>query len=194
MDKTNTNKKRSTPVRTLAEGGIAVALSIALSYVEIQLGTQGGSVDIVMVPLIVFALRHGAGVGVLASLVFGTLKYVFANGFAISWVSILFDYSGAYAVVGLAGLAATLFVTEKGITPARAVTGTLIGGLLRYFVHFVSGVTVYAEYMPDEFLGLPMNSLAIYSLLYNGLYMVPNIIAAVILVPVVIAGLRRARV
>lgn len=192
-----TNQERN--VRMICEGGIAVALSIALSYIEIQLGTQGGSVDIVMVPLIVFALRHGAGCGVISGLIFGILKYIFANGIAISWVSVIFDYSVAYAAVGVAGLAVSLFrsLRKDGdvprITYVRSVIGTLMGCILRYFVHFLSGVTVYAQYMPEEFLGMKMNSVAVYSLIYNGLYMIPNTIAALIIVPIVIEGLKRTR-
>ncbi len=185
--------KRKKTLKTLAEGGISIALALALSYIDIPLGIQGGSFDIVMVPLFVFALRRGTPYGTVAGLAFGTLKYFLSNGFAISWESILFDYAGAYAVVGLAGLA-MLRAADGRITAPRAVVGVLVGGVTRYFVHFVSGVTVYAKYMPEEFLGLPMESVAIYSLLYNGLYMIPNIIAAVILVPIVIAALRRAKV
>lgn len=185
--------KRKKTLKALAEGGISIALALALSYIDIPLGIQGGSFDIVMVPLFVFALRCGTPYGVIASLAFGTLKYFLSNGFAISWESILFDYSGAYAVVGLAALA-MLRAADGKITTSRAIVGVLVGGIARYFVHFVSGVTVYAQYMPEEYLGLPMESVAIYSLLYNGLYMVPNIIAAVILVPIVVAALRRAKV
>lgn len=202
METKITKTKRAGNVRMICEGGIAVALSIALSYIELQLGTQGGSVDIVMVPLIVFALRNGAGCGVISGLIFGVLKYIFANGIAISWVSIIFDYSVAYAAVGVSGLAASLFrPLQKDassprttyVTYVRALVGTLMGCLLRYFVHFMSGVTVYAEYMPDEFLGLKMNSAALYSLIYNGLYMIPNTIAALIIVPIVVEGLKRTR-
>lgn len=185
--------KRKKTLKSLAEGGISIALALALSYIDIPLGLQGGSFDLVMVPLFVFALRNGTAYGIIASLAFGTLKYFLSNGFAISWVSILFDYSGAYAVVGLSGLA-MLCAADGKITTPRAFIGVLVGGVARYFVHFVSGVTVYAEWMPEEYLGLPMESTTIYSLLYNGLYMIPNIIAAVILVPIIVAALRRAKV
>ena len=56
----------------------------------------GGSITLVMVPLILFAVRYGAPWGILAGVAFGTLKYFFAEGFAVSWVSIIFDYSVAY--------------------------------------------------------------------------------------------------
>ncbi len=90
----------------------------------------------------------------------------------MDWVSIIFDYSVAYAVVGLAGL----FKRKVSMLPVAAV----VGGLARFVIHYLSGVTVYAKWMPEEFLGLPMTSPAIYSALYNGAYMLPSIIVAVV--------------
>ena len=42
-------------------------------------------------------------------------------------------------------------------------------------------MTVYAQYMPDEFMGMSMNSSVVYSLLYNGTYMLPNTILAIVI-------------
>ena len=66
-------KKNST--RMLAEGGIAIALALALSYLKIPIAALGGSIDFVMVPLIVYAYRWGVWQGLLAGLAFGTLKF-----------------------------------------------------------------------------------------------------------------------
>ena len=99
---------QGTKTRMLAEGGVSIALALALTYAKIPVsegfGGFGGSIDFVMVPLIIFAVRWGCGWGMLAGLAFGTLKYFIAKGFAVNWVSIVFDYSVAYAFVGLAGL------------------------------------------------------------------------------------------
>ena len=91
----NTSTHSST--RRLTEGGICIALALVLSYLKIPIGLSfggfGGSITLVMVPLILFAVRYGAPWGILAGVAFGTLKYFFAEGFAVSWVSIIFDYS-----------------------------------------------------------------------------------------------------
>ena len=166
--------KRST-VRVMVEGGVCIALSIALSYLKIPIGMEfggfGGSIDLVMTPLIIFAMRSNLGWGVGAGLVFGILKFIFANGAAINWVSIIFDYGVAYAMVGLAGL----FHRHFKLMPAAA----FVGCLGRFAIHFLSGVTVYAQYLPEEFMGIDKPSVALYSLLYNGTYMLPNTIIAV---------------
>ena len=166
--------KRST-VRVMVEGGVCIALSIALSYLKIPIGMEfggfGGSIDLVMIPLIIFAMRSNLGWGVGAGLVFGVLKFIFANGTAINWISIIFDYGVAYAMVGLAGV----FHRHFKLMPLAA----LLGCLARFAIHFLSGVTVYAQYLPEEFMGVDKPSVALYSLLYNGTYMLPNTIIAV---------------
>lgn len=187
------NSKTKKTVLAMCEGGIMIALSLALSYLDIPLGAQGGSVDLVMVPIMIFALRHGLWRGVTVGLAFGTLKYFLSNGFAISWESIVFDYSVAYAAVGLTAL--VLFLCKDGkVTAGKAALGAFIGGMVRFAVHYLSGVTVYAQWMPEEFLGLPMSTPLIYSFLYNGLYMIPNIIAAVIVVPLLVTALKKAKI
>ena len=164
--------------RMLAEAGVSIALAIALSYFKIPIGLNfggfGGSIDLVMIPLVIFALKWGAGWGVLAGFVFGTIKY-FLGGSAIDIVSIIFDYSVAYAAVGLAGL----FGKNPGKT---AGIGAFFGCFCRFVIHYISGFTVYARWMPEEFMGMPMTSPFIYSLLYNGTYMLPNTVLCVLVV------------
>ena len=139
-------------------------------------GGFGGSITLVMVPLILFAVRYGAPWGILAGVAFGTLKYFFAEGFAVSWVSIIFDYSVAYGAVGLAGL-----FRVKGNDYSKLPLAAFVGCLGRFVIHFISGVTVYAQYMPEEFMGMTMTSSVFYSVLYNGTYMLPNTILAIII-------------
>ncbi len=158
-------------VQMLCEGAVAVALALALSYLDLDLWFQGGSIDAVMIPLILFAVRWGAGWGVAVGLVFGTLKYFIGAEGVIDWISIVFDYSVAYACVGFAGVL-------KGKAD-RAWLAAIVGSAARFVIHYLSGITVYARYMPKEFMGLPMTSPFLYSALYNGGYMLPNTILAV---------------
>ena len=173
----STTSSHST-TRRLAEGGICIALALVLSYIKIPIsfGGFGGSINLVMIPLILFAARWGAPWGLLAGLAFGTLKYFFAEGFAVSWASIVFDYSIAYAAVGLAGL-----LRARNNDYSKLPLAALIGCVGRFVIHFISGVTVYAQYMPEEFMGMTMTSPVFYSVLYNGTYMLPNTILAIVI-------------
>ena len=124
-------------------------------------------------PLLQHLVQH---LGLLAGLAFGTLKYFFAEGFAVSWASIVFDYSIAYAAVGLAGL-----LRARNNDYSKLPLAALIGCVGRFVIHFISGVTVYAQYMPEEFMGMTMTSPVFYSVLYNGTYMLPNTILAIVI-------------
>ncbi len=169
-------------LRSLTEGAVMVALSLALSYLKIPIGLAfggfGGSIDLVMLPLLVYALHRGLGWGLGAGLVFGTLKYFFANGAALNWESMLLDYSVAYMFVGFAGLLRGKRI--EGRAWAMPV-GALVGCAARFVIHYLSGITIYAEYFEESFLGASGLTPATYSLLYNGTYMLPNTILAVIL-------------
>ena len=87
-------------------------------------------------------------------------------------MSIVFDYSVAYAFVGFAGV-----LKRKA---NLAWLAALIGCVARFVIHYLSGVTVYAEWMPGEFLGLTMTTPFFYSALYNLFYMLPSTVIAVV--------------
>lgn len=162
-------------LRAVCECAVFAALALALSYLKIPIGISfggfGGSVDLVMIPLILCAIRWGAGWGLGVGLVFGTAKFFFAGGAAVNWQSMLLDYSVAYMMVGLAGV----FFRK----PKAAWAAALVGCFGRFLIHFISGITIYAEYMEDIF-GLHMTNTWVYSALYNGSYMLPNTVIAVI--------------
>ena len=148
-----------------------------------QGGVLGGEVKDVLlldddvvnqtIPLILCAIRWGWTWGLGTGLVFGTLKFFLAGGTAVNWQSMLLDYSVAYMFVGFAGL-----LRGKSKT---AWLAALVGCFGRFVIHFISGVTVYAQYMPEEFMGMTMTSPVFYSVLYNGTYMLPNTILAIVI-------------
>ena len=159
---------RNMSLRALVEGAVLVAVAQILSYLKLWQMPWGGSVTLMMVPLVLFAVRWGLKEGLIASVAFGCLQFLFDGGFAIGWQSILGDYVVAFGVLGLAGL---FHGKKNGI-----YWGMLVAGIARFLVHFVVGATVWAEYMPETYFGMTMVSPWVYSALYNGAYMLPNII------------------
>ena len=163
-------------LRCICEGAVLIAAALALSFLKIPIGFSfggfGGSIDLVMIPLIIFAVRWGLGWGIGAGLIFGTLKFIFAGGFAVNWQSMLLDYPLAYMMVGLAGVMKN---RKWGL-----VTGGLIGCIGRFAIHFISGITIYAMWMPEEFMNMTMTNVWMYSLLYNSTYMLPNTVLVVV--------------
>ena len=95
--------------------------------------------------------------------------YLIGSKFSIDWTTIICDYFLAFTALGFG---AGLFARRRW----SVFYGTVIGGLLRFLAHYLVGALVWGKYMPDEFFGMSMTSPWFYSLLYNGSYMLPDII------------------
>ena len=80
-------------LRTLTEGAILIALAQILSLLPLYKFPWGGSVDLAMLPVIFFCVRHGFGPGLLAASAHGLLQMLLgsAGGF-VGWQSFLGDY------------------------------------------------------------------------------------------------------
>lgn len=173
---------RNKQLKTLCEGAVMVALSVVISFIKIKTGGQGGSIDFVMIPLLVFALRNGCLWGIGAGAVFGFIKCLVGGGIGYGLPSVLLDYVLAYAAVGFAGIAKN---KKYG-----ALWGTALGCIARFGVHFISGLTIYAITAAEEIAGIITANVPLYSLIYNGLYMLPNTVVALIIMPIVAKALK----
>ena len=172
-----------TRTRMLCEGAIMVALAQILSYIKIMELPNGGSLTPAMFPILLFAVRSGLKDGLLAGFVFGLLQLIFDGAYAWGWQSMLLDYLVAFPPLGLAGL----FKGKKwGI-----FAGTVLGCLGRFIVHFISGITIYRIYAPTEILGTVFDEPNLYSLVYNGSYMLPNTILALAIAGLLYAPLKK---
>jgi thiamine transporter len=161
-------------IRALTEGAMLVAAAQVLSYIKLYTFPQGGSVTCAMFPILLYAVRWGLGRGLLAGFVYGCLQLVFDGAYAWGWQSMVLDYLLAFTPLGLAGL----FKGKRwGIFP-----GTVLGCAARFAVHYYSGVTVYRITMPTEIPGFGVfDSAEIYSLVYNGCYMLPCMVIALVI-------------
>ena len=159
-------------VRALTEGAMLIAAAQVLSYLKLYTLPNGGSLTPAMFPILLFALRWGLGRGLLAGFVFGLLQLIFDGAYAWGWQSMLLDYLLAFTPLGLAGV---FRGKPWGIFP-----GTVLGCGARFLVHYISGVTIYRITMPTEVPGFGVfDSAEIYSLVYNGVYMLPNALVAI---------------
>lgn len=150
-------------LRALCEGAVLVALAQVLGYIKLFELPQGGAVCLSMMPIFIYCARWGFGAGMLASFAFSILQLLLDGAYAWGWQSILGDYVVAYTVLGLAGL----FAKEKN----GFFIGSAVGSLARFIVHYLVGVWVWGEYMPESFFGMTMTTPWLYSALYNGSYM-----------------------
>lgn len=159
-------------VRALTEGAIMAALAQVLGYLKFFSMPNGGSITLAMIPIIFYAVRWGLGKGLLVAFVFGLLQFVLDGAYAYTWQSIILDYLLAYTLMGVAG---AFKKVRFGI-----FYGTIAASVLRFAALTLSGVYVWSEYMPEEFLGMPMASPWIYSPIYNSIYVGANMVIALV--------------
>ena len=152
-------------LRRLCEGAMLIALAQILSFIPLYKFPWGGSIDLAMLPILLFCVRWGFGPAMIASTAHAILQTMFEGGIAIGWESIIGDFLVAYMVLGLAGL-------FKGKFPL----GATVACAARFLVHYVVGATIWASYMPEEFFGMTMTTPWLYSALYNGAYMLPDLL------------------
>ncbi|HFU4376927.1 TPA: energy-coupled thiamine transporter ThiT [Streptococcus suis] len=163
-------------IRLLAE--IAIFSAIALVFDKFPLFTmpQGGSVSLVMLPILFLALRHGLSLGILAGGIVGTVQ-LFYGGYFLNVFQVFLDYALSYAGIGLAGFLAPFLTKQKELKQATLVISlaSLLGGSIRLLATFLSGIIFYADYAPA---GTPV---WLYSFTYNISYILPSTIIACIL-------------
>lgn len=183
---------RSARTFNLVTGGVLVALSTALSFIKLFDLPYGGSVTLCcMLPVMLYAYRCGTKWGLGAGFVFSVLELLFGldalKGISGATVagSIFLDYLLAFTVLGLAGI----FRGKIKNDPAAFTVGCLIAMLLRYISSILSGWLLWAQFMEVSYMQemvsaffpglstLTGNQLAIiYSICYNGAYMIPEIL------------------
>lgn len=182
MKKTQTSHNR---ILSLCEGALMVALAQILSYLKLFPNLpNGGSITFAMFPICFYAVRWGVGRGLLAGFAFGLLQLIFDGAYAWGWQSMLLDYLLAFTPLGLAGL---FRGKSWGIFP-----GTIIGCTGRFLVHYISGVTIYRIYEPTSVPGIgTFDNAALYSLVYNGAYMLPCALLALAVAGVLYVPLKK---
>ena len=165
--------KKNLTLRALTEGAIFVALAQVISYLKLFELPQGGSITVAMLPIFLYCARWGFGPGLLASFVYSVLQLLLDGAYAWGWQSRLGDYILACTVLGLACL---FHLQYYGF-----FTGTIVGSLARFLVHYLVGVWVWGEYMPESFFGMTMTAPGFYSFLYNGSYMLIDMLLCLVI-------------
>ncbi len=173
---------KTTKTKILVEAAIMIALATVLCYIRIIKLPWGGSVTLLsMLPIIIFSIKHGVKHGMFASFVFSLIQFgqgvmdgLFAWGLTPAMLAacILLDYIGAYSIIGVAGV-----FRNKGF--AGWVSGTIIAVVLRYAFHVLSGIVIWHS-VGSIWEGFSTDNEALYSLVYNGAYMLPELIFTLI--------------
>ncbi len=135
---------------------------------------QGGSVTAgEMIPIIIFALRHGSLPGIVVGALYGFVQMLF-GGSIFHPVQAILDYPVAFGVLGLAGLFSSEFEKTKKILPV--IKGASLGIVLRMIAHTLTGAIFFASYAPEG-----QNPWA-YSIIYNASYLVVEFATTIVII------------
>lgn len=166
--------------RKLAECAVMLALATALSYITVYKLPMGGSITAFsQVPIVIIGYRHGYKWGLGTGFVYGLLQmllqglgnFAYVSGIVAYLILMLMDYFLAFTALGFGG---ALFSGSKLKAPVAIGIGAAVGSAVRFVCHFISGVTIWADYAGG------WQNVWIYSLTYNGSYMLAECIITII--------------
>lgn len=173
---------QSKKTRILVEGAVMLALATALSFIQIYKLPWGGSITLLsMLPIVLYSIRRGLKAGLAISFLFsliqlyqGIMDGLFGWGLTPGMLiaCIFIDYIFAFTVLGLGGL-----FRKKGT--AGWIGGIVLAIALRFVMHFLSGVVIWKSF-GELWEGFSTESSVLYSILYNGSYMLPELIITVV--------------
>lgn len=173
----------------LVEAGLMLALAIVLSRVKIFQAPQGGSVTAgSMIPILLFAMRWGAGPGIIVGVIFGILKLML-GGSVFTPVQAILEYPVAFGFLGLAGIfyKSIDFNSNEKLTLnhySKIVFSIFLAIAGRFICHLLAGVIFFAKYAGSQ-------NPWIYSAVYQSSYLVPEFILSSIILSLLWKPLRR---
>lgn len=177
-------------VRFIAEMGIFIALGLVLdlaaSFYSNVIWPNGGSISFAMVPIFIMSFRYGLKGGLISGFAVGTIQIIWAGSGIVHWIQVILDYSIAYAVIGLAGIASKQVLNKpvKQKVIYANVTMFLVC-VLRTFIHTISGYVFFKDSLSAN--GMSSNlALWIASFTYNIGYMLPSTILSMIVITILI--------
>ena len=167
------NKRRNNLIK-LAECSVMLALSVVLSFIEVWKMPMGGGITLLsMLPMCLIAVKYGTKGALPTAFLYSVIQ--FAIGFfsgnvfvycttAATWIiCMLFDYIIPFTVLGFSGI----FRKKAGNT--GIIIGIALMIALRFVCHYITGVVIWGQWAEGM-------STYLYSLIYNGQYMLPECI------------------
>lgn len=172
--------KKNKKVLILVEGAVMIAMSTVLSFIQVFKLPWGGSITLLsMLPIALFSIKRGVKSGLIVAFLYSLIQFgqgimdgLFGWGLTPGMLiaCILLDYILAFTVLGLSGL------FRK--TLAGQIAGIALAVILRFVCHFLSGVVIWHSF-GQLWEGFYTENTYLYSLVYNGVYMLPELIFTV---------------
>lgn len=174
-------------IQTMVEIALFAGLALLFDKLSITAGWNF-NLTVQMVPIVILALRRGTIAGMTGGLLWGLLQVITGDAYYLTPLQFFLEYFLAFALVGLGGVLRKPMQTALKQEPlkhvklgAYAIAAIIIGGVARYFVHFIAGIVFWGSGAAEG------QALWIFSLSVNGpaflTELVPGIVALLILIP-----------
>ena len=155
--------------KKLVFSAMGVALSMVTSYIKLWDMPMGGSITLMsMFFVTLIGYWYGLRWGLMTAVCYGVLQLIL-DPYVISIPQLILDYVLAFGALGLSGF----FKGRKN----GLYTGYVISVLGRFVFTFLSGVIFFGMYAADYGMTAP-----IYSLLYNGGYILPELVLTLLII------------
>ena len=163
--------------KKITTSALMVAMAAVLTFLSKMIPApwfQGGAVTLAsMVPIMAISLMFGTKWGIVSGVVYSVINILImgfypppTQTFLNFALVVLFDYVIAFGVLGLAGTFYSLLGKKMWAIP---VSGAIVT-TFRYICHIISGILIWGVYASEG------QSVLAYAVLYNGSYMLPEII------------------
>ena len=180
--------------RRLVESAVMIAIGTVLSMFPFTAPwAYGGGITICsMLPLVIIAHRYGTKWGLFTAFVYSVLQLILGvsnvqfaagYGFVLAVGVLLLDYILAFTVIGLSACFNGVIKDHL----VSIVVGIVFTFALRFVCHFLSGWIIWGVITPNE-MGLVA---PLYSLIYNGGYMLPETIITALVAVLTYKPLKR---
>ena len=176
-------------VYKLTLSAVFVALATVLSLIEVIRMPLGGSVTLLsMLPIVMISIMFGLKWGFGTAFVYALGQLALGLPEVLTWGltpamligTVLFDYIIAFTVLGIAGIFA-----KKGY--AGICGGVALAIFLRFVSHFISGYVIFRNLEQFKIFGnIFTNRPILYSLAYNGFYMLPELVITTVAAAIII--------
>lgn len=161
--------KKKIQTKQLVFSAMALTLAVVTSIFKLPSLPNGGSITLFrMFFICLIAYMYGTRVGILTGIAYGFLDLILGP-FVIGPIQMLLDYPIAFGCLGLAGVFSN---AKNGL-----IKGYLLGVSGRFICHVLSGVIYFSEYAGGK-------NPIIYSIGYNASYIVPEAIAAILILSI----------
>ena len=201
--------------KKIATIGVLIALGVILTLIKVYQLPYGGAITLGgMVPVVILGYKYGVKWGLFSGLIFSVIQMILGAAMSQAFAGMydpehvaasvgkiiamaLLDYIIAFTAVGLSGMFKGKIKNETLAVAAGGGTAVF----LRFVTHFISGVLLWGSYAEWFFTEVMVNETgksilskysgvglaAIYSFIYNGSFMIPEIIITVFVVTILMA-------